>query len=231
MSSNAHLSLSQGIDEVRALRTHFPVTRKILTGPTALAAKAHGRACTVLLCSHWEQYIRAVNEEAIQWLNQQACPIAQLPQELLLKHSQPAIDDMAITDWTRRADKLRAFVASDGAFWVPGGSTGTLDHSVLLTWMKSPKPKSVQRFYRQYGVPDILKEITRKESVRRRLYFDLSELVEKRNLIAHGDASTEALPSDITRYLTAVAKFADSADSALARVLRNLVGSAATRPW
>jgi hypothetical protein len=96
--------------------------------------------------------------------------------------------------------------------------------------MKSPKPKEVIRFYRQYGIPDIFTAVTRKKSARQRLFLDAKELVEKRNLIAHGDASTEALPGDVTRYLWAVEKFARSADGVLSRAIKRII-KGATAPW
>jgi hypothetical protein len=127
-----------------------------------------------------------------------------------------------------REDKLRAFALSETPLWREGKS-GTLDHSQLLTWMKAPQPKNIKRFYTLYGVPDVFAAVTRSTQSRRRLYLDLTELVEKRNSIAHGDASVEALSVDVTRYLASVVKFASSADKVMARYIRKISGRAS--PW
>lgn len=231
MSSLALASLLSGADEVRALRAHYPVPRgQIAAGIEGLAAKAHGRASTVLLCSHFERYIYSVNEEAIEWLNGQECSLSQFPAGLLLQHSKIAIDELAKRDWQNREDSLRNFVASDGALWGDGGTTGTLEHGRLLVWMKAPNPKSIKRFYRLYGIDDILRAVTRKATSRGALHLDLKELVEKRNNIAHGDAQTEALPTDVTRYLYSVSKFCRSADQVLSRALQVVAGDR-NRPW
>jgi hypothetical protein len=229
--SRSLVSLLSGVEEVRALRSHYPVPRGQLgTGVAAIAAKAHGRACVVLLSSHWERYLYSVNEEAIDWLNAQNCSTNLLPEALLLRHSQVRVDSLAQTSWDRRAQQLREFIASDGPLWSDGGRTGHLDHSVLMVWMKAPFPKEVRRYYRQFGIQDIFERVTRASRTRGALLLDLNELVEKRNNIAHGDPQTEALQVDVTRYLKAVAKFSQAADSVLARRMRQLVG-AADLPW
>lgn len=220
-----------GVAEVRAFRTHFAVRRgRISHGLEADATKAHGRACVVLLSSHYERYFHSVNEEAIDWLNAQSLQLDALPIKFLLQHSKVPVDELAQTDWQNREVKLRAFIASDSPLWTIAGTAGTLNHTQLLTWMKSPKPEKVIRLYEQYGIDNIFGRITKVSATRSKLYLDLKELVEKRNGIAHGDASVEALPVDVTRYLDSVVKFARSADLVLARSIRKLARANAS-PW
>lgn len=231
MSSKALLDLVGGVDEVRALRTHYPVpSRGFPTGDKALAVKAHGRACVVLLSSHLDRYIYAVNEEAIEWVNSSSCDLSHFPEVFLLQHSQRVVDELSGRNWERRATPLKEFMAIHGPIWTPPGSAGTLKHDEMLTWMKSPAPENLTRFYRMYGITNIFHKITRKPGPRSLLYLGLRELVEKRNNIAHGDAATQALSADVTRYLTAVSKFAQSADKTLAGSLRSMVGTGAA-PW
>ncbi|HEY3924705.1 MAG TPA: HEPN domain-containing protein [Acidothermaceae bacterium] len=219
------------MSEVRALRAHYPVrVGHLASGSLAVAAKAHGRACTVLLSSHFERYLYAVNEEAVDWLNANPYPLSALPEEIILLHSQDAIDDLGRTGWLKRATKLREFLLTDGPLWAPASSTGSLDHSRLLTWMKTPKPYEVLRFYRQYGIDDVFTSITRSKQARSELWLTINELVEKRNNIAHGDMQTESLPSSITTYTNVVVRFTESADKLLARNLRRRCGTLAA-PW
>ena len=210
-------SLLVGVAEVKALRTHFVV-------------RAHGRGCVVLLSSHYERYFYAVNEEAVEWLNSRTCPLSRFPLSFLLQHSQFSINDIAQTAWEKREERLRHFARTESLLWAPEGVTGSLDHSQILTWMKSPKPKDITRFYRHYGIDEVFKAVTRAPGARSQLFFDLKELVEKRNAIAHGDASVEALPADVTRYLSSVAKFTRSADLLLAKKVRQMSG-VPIDPW
>jgi hypothetical protein len=231
MTSTALAGLLAGVEEVRSLRTHYPVPRGgIATGVEAVAAKAHGRACVVLLCSHYERYIYAVNEEACEWLNSLQCQLDAFPTSFLLQHTKIPIEELAARDWLNREAALRDFITKHGPIWTGPGVSGQLDHEQMLVWMKAPKPKSLKRFYALYGIDDIFKAVTRNPSTRGDLFFRLGDLVDKRNNIAHGDAQTEALPVDVTAYLNAVSKFSSSADSVLSRTLKKLTGSAA-RPW
>lgn len=230
MTSKALVGLLEGVDEVRALRSIYPTGISRIGQTRALAARAHGRACTVLLCSHFERYIYAVNGEAIDWINGEQPSLSLIPMTLLLQHSRAPIEDIARTDWTRRELKLKDFMSSDGALWSTSSTSVFLDHSQLLTWLKTPKPTDLIRFYRQYEIQDIFKVITRSPRIGAQLKLDLTELSEKRNNIAHGDLSSEALQTDVTRYLTAVAKFSSSADWAFARQLRRITKSSRL-PW
>jgi hypothetical protein len=231
MGSTALASLVSGVDEVRTLRSHYPVPRgRILSGVEADAARAHGRACVVLLSSHWERYMYALNEESVGWLNSNAVALSRLSEDFLLHHSRFAVDALAETAWNRRADALRRFASSEAQLWNAAGQAGALEHDRMLSWMKAPHVKDVVRFFRLFGVPDVMKSITRVNAVRAGLWLTLQDMVDKRNAIAHGDASAEALPSDITRYINAVLKFSESSDKVMARRLAAIVANG-SRPW
>lgn len=231
MSSRALRDLLAGLDEVSSLRSHYPVPKgKIGSGPAASAAKAHGRACVVLLSSHFERYLYAVNEEVICWLNETACEGSRIPLEIRLMHTRERVDILAQTEWKKRANQLEKFFLIEAPLWSAGGIAGTLEHARILTWMKSPMTDSVIRFYNQYGIDNIFDTITRTKSTKAKLVLGTKELVEKRNNIAHGDLGTEALPADIIRYHYSVNKFATSADRAFRSRLKKIVGTGQS-PW
>jgi hypothetical protein len=231
MGSDALAGLQAGVAEVKALRQHYVVRRgHIPSGIEADAARAHGRASVVLLSSHWERYFRAVNEEAVAWLNSVGCSAAQLPLNLRLQHTRKEVDELGTMDWTRRENRLLDFASQEATLWTSSGTTGNLQHHRLLTWMKSPKPSEVIKFYELYDLNKIFHTVTRKPSTRGALFLNINELVEKRNFIAHGDATTQAPPTDITRYLGSVSSFAIAADKKLSSKLRSLAGTLAN-PW
>jgi hypothetical protein len=179
----------------------------------------------VLLSSHFERYVYAVNEEAIGFLNLKRIPGAVLSQDLRLLHSRQPIDELAATAWERRDTKLRDFVSHDAWIWTVSGP-GNLVPARLLQWMTSPKPKSLRRYYAYWGIPDIFAAVTRTPHTRQRLWLGVEELVEKRNNIAHGDVAAQATQVDIQRYITSVQLFCTRADDRLGKVIGKLAGTA-----
>jgi len=231
MTSTALVGLLSGVKEVQLLREFYPVKAgHLASGNISVAAKAHGRACVVLLSSHFERYLYAINEEAVDWINRERVRTTSLPRDIRLLHSRESIEDLARTDWLKREQKLVDFFASESDLWAPSGVTGSLDHNAFLKWMKAPKPKDVRRYYAQWGIDDIFKGVTRNGSTRSELWLQIASLVDKRNNIAHGDMQTEALPTEITTYARLIKKFCTSADSYFARELKKLC-SATSPPW
>ncbi len=227
MPSAALIALKAALNEISDLRRAGRLNRSP-TPAKLRVARAVGRAQVVLLCSHFEHYFYAVNEEAVVFLNGRAIPANALSENLRLLHSKPPIDEMADTAWENRANKLRDLVASDGWLWI-AALRGTLDHKRLLAWMKAPKPESLVRYFRYWQVPDVFSAITRTVHTRNLLRLGVQELVDQRNKIAHGDFSAQATPSDIERYSQSVRKFCERADALFARTLRGI--TAGHPPW
>ena len=95
--------------------------------------------------------------------------------------------------------------------------------------MRSPLPKRIKLFFELWGVTDVFSRVTRQAHTRQRMWLRLQELVEKRNDIAHGEASTEATYQDISSYITTVHTFCKRADGVLGRILSQRIGTG--RPW
>lgn len=187
-----------------------------------------GRASVVLLSSHFERYIYAVNEEATSVVNATGPPGPTLPERLRLLHSRSSVEDMVETSWEHRGNKLRAFVKDEAWLW-GAHSSGPLDHERLLTWMKAPTPKSLVRYYRYWQIEDIFAAVTRAAHTNTELQLRIEELVRKRNNIAHGDSTTEATRADIRAYRETTLRFCERSDRILARALARMLGG--TTPW
>jgi hypothetical protein len=228
MPSKALESLKEALVEVGDLERGNPSKfgKKPIDPPLT---RAIGRASIVLLVSHYERYLHAVNEEVAEYVNSSDVLGKSIPKDLRLLHTRPAIDALGPVQWDNRSSKLQELLGTDGWLWSEPSVVGKLQHDRLLLWMKSPKPENVMRFYKYWEIPDIFKAITTKDHTKNDLRLRLGELTNKRNNIAHGDFTTEATQQDLRLYKRAVLGFCERADRKLARQVKLLLNIPA--PW
>ena len=222
MPSKALDGLLRGVGEVDHLLEGDPTPIGGLS-PRPDITRAVTRAAVVLLCSHYERYLRSVVEETVAEVNARGVVGDRLSERLRLQHSRMGVEELATLEWTRRANRLGEFIRSEAWLW-GGGPQSPLSAKALLSWMRAPVPKNVIRLYDLWGISDIFSNITRAEHTRRNLELNLQALVDKRNNIAHGDFSVEATRGDVERYQGAVSIFCERADRALAKALNRSLG-------
>lgn len=229
MGSVALESLLEGVAEISALQRAnlSPGQGGGFTRPQV--TRAIGRAEVVLLSSHFERYLYAINEEAVDHLLQGAVLAGALPVKIRLLHARSSIDELSKTQWDNRGAQLRHYSEKESDLWLDEKAVANLDPARLLQWMKTPSVESVVRFFRVWGVQDIFASITRKPLNRGRLRLRIEELVSKRNNIAHGDATVEATYLDVIQYTSAAKTFCARADRVMAKQVSGLTGG--TRPW
>lgn len=221
MASGSLLAFRRGVLEIDELQRADPTP----VGSAPIhpeITRVIGRASVVLLSSHFERYIYALNEEATQKLNDAAIASAHLPEIVKLLHSQASIDALVGTSWEHRAEQLAQFIQMEAWLW-GSNDRGLLDHRRLIMWMKAPSPKSLVRYFRCWGIADIFYAITRAPHTRTELRLRIDELVQKRNNIAHGDLSIEATNTEIEVYRDATNAFTERADRILGKAIGKLI--------
>lgn len=226
--SAALTALYETLGEVEALQRANPSPLSSAPFKRPDVTRAIGRSQIVLLSSHLERYIYALNEEAVEALVCRAVPVAKLASSFRLLHARAPVEALASTAWENRSDALKMFAETEARLWMDGAIAVDLEAARLLEWMKAPSSKSMVRYFKQWGIDDIFRAITRTPTNRTDLWLRIDGLVEKRNNIAHGDASVEATYLDISRYLGGVRRFTERADRVLGRQLQMLLGE---RPW
>ena len=218
MPSAAYYSLITGAEEVEDILRADPTPRGGLS-PQPSITRALTRAALVMLCGHFERYVRGSIEEAVEIINTTGVERDQLPTKFKLLHTRTGADRLLETDWHRREQAITSFLESDGWLWADL-PVSRLEGTKLLWNLKSPDPYRLMKLYEIWGVEDIFGRITKAQHTRDRFFSRLTELVQKRNNIAHGTYAVEATRGELMDYLGIVAEFCRRADGVLAHVLR-----------
>src|SRR5437763_1971219 len=140
MSSSALVGLLAGLAEIKALQRANPSPQQGSGLKRPDVVRAIGRSEIVLLSSHFERFIYALNEQAVDSLCQASVISNLIPEPLRLEHSRHAIDSIFGTAWEKRGPALVRYSAEEAGLWSPTAHISTLDASKLLMWMKTPDP-------------------------------------------------------------------------------------------
>ena len=211
-----------------AFESELPEVEDLLTAKhdQDRGVRAIRRASTVALSGHYERYLYALDEEAIEAVNARGIGGLSLPQPLRLYHTKPAVKLLYETNWDQqpRVVALERFVQEEMWLW-SSGLAGTLVQGRLLEFMTAPTPLQVMRYFGYWGIGDIFSAITRAPHVRSRIYVKILELVDRRNGIAHGDPSVEPTYQDVVSYRKAVRTFCSRVDQRMSKRLGELIGT------
>ena len=106
-------ALYEALEEINALERLQPE----ISGSSRLisrSSRALGRAAVVLLCSHFERYLYAINEAAVSYLNTHDTYGDKVPESIRLVHSRQSVDALAQTSWENRQTALSEFMKHEG---------------------------------------------------------------------------------------------------------------------
>lgn len=173
-------------------------------------AGAVNRAALVLLCAHLEGFLGDLAADVVDYLNESAPPLGDVPDALLACQVDGELEVIfGMNDSARRVSRTTKLIETFGLMW--SGSTlagNPLKVDALVGDFRNPKPKAVQRLFARIGVEGVLDQIS---TANGNATWRLNELVEGRNDIAHGRARS-VLDGDIARDLQFVRDLAVELD-------------------
>lgn len=207
MTSQALKDLLRGLTEVAELQKLNPEPPGARPSRDhAESARAMNRASLVMISSHYERYIRGINEESCNIINSNGINSSRIPYKIKLLHSRKLIDSVSLTSWEHRRGELEILFVNNAWLWLTDRE-GTLQHNQLIDWMGSPKIANVLRYFKQWNIEDIFSFCSLPRPVEVKIRIRLKELVEKRNDIAHGNYNTSSDAASIKEYIACLTVF------------------------
>lgn len=168
------------------------------------------RASVVLLVSHFESFLRVTAEDFIDVLSSGTLEARSIPTGIRELHTLPRLQDIVGTNDPVQRHSLMKKLSDVSALWndTAKPSKGTLQASRLSREVTSAKAEKIDNLFQLMGSPvpvcdgdiDIAQEDDDVVSLNIRLA--LTDVVQCRNDIAHGDSSRKPTQEDVDKYLT-----------------------------
>ena len=174
------------------------------------------RASVVLLVSHFESFLRALGEDFVDVLSSGTIEARSIPTGIRELHTLPRLQEiLGSSDDTQRRALLKK-LGDISALWNDSAkpSVGTLKASKLSRVVTSAKAEKIDNLFTLMGsaVPvcdgDIDLDAAEEETISLNIRLALTDVVQCRNDIAHGDSSRKPTQEDIDKYLLFLAALA-----------------------
>ncbi|MEW5988565.1 MAG: MAE_28990/MAE_18760 family HEPN-like nuclease [Chloroflexota bacterium] len=222
-----------------------PDSEQLLSGKKRKLAIVIYRSCILLLSSYLERYVESLMVEAIDAINYANLFAHQIPERLRIAQVKESLNDLSLTlqkrlqkDMTR--DNVTAMlqksqiVSNDyGWFLDDAQQFNKLSGEPLIgeNRFSNPAPDRIDELFHQLGIDRLTGKVIGLEQGedRRAIRDKVSEMVEKRNNIAHTGGTITVTEQDVRDYL--------QYSNRLVRGIDNLVGEEVQRiinghwPW
>lgn len=220
MAEPALESYSEFIDSLREVETLLgahPIT-PLGSGTTVShmqerqLVNAVTRACVVMLVAHFEGFVKAALTELIDEICQAKPPARRIPEALLELHTRERIQEIFGTEGPDRIHRTRRLFTTYAQLWDSDRAVNPhlLSAKVLTRQFTNAKPEILESVFSLLGVNDLITEaethvnaaIAAREDGTTSLKVDvkLTEIVERRNKIAHGDRTEKPTPFEVEGY-------------------------------
>jgi len=174
------------------------------------------RASVVLLVSHFESFLRTISEDFVDVLSSGTIEARSIPAGIRELHTLPRLQEiLSSSDDTQRSSLLRK-LGDISALWNDSAkpSPGTLKAAKLSRVVTSARAEKIDNLFSLMGsaVPvcdgDIDLDAPDDETISLNIRLALTDVVQCRNDIAHGDSSRKPTEEDIDKYLLFLAALA-----------------------
>ncbi|MEU4068422.1 MAE_28990/MAE_18760 family HEPN-like nuclease [Streptomyces wedmorensis] len=234
MTGNGLDSLSEFRDSLKEVETLLalnparPLNKSAsVSSQERETANAITRSCTVMLVSHFEGFVKSGLTELIDEICRAKPPARRLPEGLLELHTRERIQEIFGTEGPERITRTRRLFATYSSLWEEDRSINpqVLSAKILARQFTSAKPEVLSSVFSLLGVSDIMDELDTRvnqaivnrgdQATSVRVHIKLTEIVDRRNKISHGDRNEKPTPVEVESYMTFLTDVADCLASVL----------------
>lgn len=215
-------SFSDFIESLREVDTLLAITPKepLSSGKAADQARerditnALTRSCIVMLVAHFEGFIKSALTELIDSICQAKPPARRIPDALLELHTRERIEEIFGTNGPERISRTRRLFTTYAELWDENHSINPnlLSAKILARQLTNAKPEVLETVFSLLGVKDIVVQIDAHvnqaissrgdQATRVKTDIKLTEIVDRRNNVAHGDKTEKLTTMEVENYKT-----------------------------
>ncbi|MFB8242855.1 MAE_28990/MAE_18760 family HEPN-like nuclease [Kitasatospora purpeofusca] len=233
MSANiaAYKDFVSSTDEINHLLAARPSSPLIPRADEAVRLEnAVHRASLVLLVAHFEGFAKAALREYVDEICAVRPPARKVPPALLELFTRERIQEIAsLSPGEERVNRTRRLFSGFSGLWDEERSIDprVISSKILARQMTSLRPNVLREAFSLIGISDIINEATealRVNGFSIRVDVKLEEIVDKRNLIAHGDYSVKPTSAELQGYV----EFFMSVGGAFSEIVAKAIDGACT---
>ncbi|MFF1963366.1 MAE_28990/MAE_18760 family HEPN-like nuclease [Streptomyces sp. NPDC058232] len=216
--SDSYAEFIDSLREVRTLLAAGPSQPLGHKGATDQAqdrelTNALTRACVVMLVAHFEGFIKAALTELIDEICETKPPARRIPDGLLELHTRERIQEIFGTDGPDRIHKTRRLFSTYAPLWDEDRSINPriLSATILTRQFTNAKPEVLESVFALLDVQDVIPQLESHvnqaliargdEATSIKVAVKLTEIVNRRNKIAHGDRSEKPTQFEVEGYV------------------------------
>ena len=180
---------------------------------------ALSRGAVVLLSSHLEAYVRALGAIALESMTARAIPRTNLASRVYYHISKDLLDEIRSTlDPEKAADKVFAFIDSDGEYWSKDGPfPGPVPAERFNQGFAGPTFGKIKKYFNRFGYEGYQEDLkTCLQASFLPTVAMVNNLVDTRNKIAHGDYDMHKTPAEVKEMASMTQSFCRSTDAVFA---------------
>lgn len=211
------------LNHLLGVRSVSPLVRR--TDESIQLENAIHRACLVLLVAHFEGFAKSALSEYVDEVCSVRPPARKMPPAFLELFTRDRIQEIAsLPPGVDRVHRTRKLFTAFSALWDQDRSIDpqVISAKILARQMTSLKPDVLRESFSLIGIEDIIADSASRlqaAGLSVRVDVKLEEIVNKRNLIAHGDYSIKPTSTDLEEYIEFFMAVGDAFSSCVVKAI------------